>query len=290
MTHLTRRQLVLGTVTSAALVSATAPVGAAAPVDAAAPRVSPQPLERAHAHNDYEHERPLLDALDHGFTSVEADVWLVDGDLLIGHDAPDPTRSLRSLYLDPLRERVRQAGHSTYPHWDGTLRLLIDIKDGGDAAYGVLQRQLSAYPDLVTVWRNGRRRARPVTAVLSGELANRVAPQRETRWFGFDGRIGRLPVGATAEQLPLVSENWTKLFTWQGVGPFPSLERERLHRIVTDLHAGGYQVRFWATPDVPGDARTAVWRELVAADVDVLNTDDLPGLQSFLLREDPRER
>lgn len=49
----------------------------------AAPKPRPgdvQPLERAHAHNDYEHDRPLLDALDHGFTSVEADVWLVDGD------------------------------------------------------------------------------------------------------------------------------------------------------------------------------------------------------------------
>ena len=32
------------------------------------------PLARAHAHNDYEHPRPLRDALDHGFTSVEADV------------------------------------------------------------------------------------------------------------------------------------------------------------------------------------------------------------------------
>ena len=35
-------------------------------------------LERAHAHNDYEHPRPLFDALDHGFKSVEADIWLVE--------------------------------------------------------------------------------------------------------------------------------------------------------------------------------------------------------------------
>ena len=42
------------------------------------------PLARAHAHNDYLHERPLLDALDHGFTSVEADIFLVDGKLLGG--------------------------------------------------------------------------------------------------------------------------------------------------------------------------------------------------------------
>ena len=44
------------------------------------------PLTKAHAHNDYEHNRPLYDALDHGFTSVESDVWLVDGELLVAHD------------------------------------------------------------------------------------------------------------------------------------------------------------------------------------------------------------
>jgi hypothetical protein len=44
------------------------------------------PLARAHAHNDFQHERPLFDALAHGFTSVEADVWLVNGELLIGHE------------------------------------------------------------------------------------------------------------------------------------------------------------------------------------------------------------
>src|SRR6478672_10049819 len=74
----------------------------------------PQPLERAHAHNDYEHTRPLFDALDHGFTSVEADVWLVDGQLFIGHDAPDPTRTLQSLYLDPLRRVVHANGGTAY--------------------------------------------------------------------------------------------------------------------------------------------------------------------------------
>ena len=50
-----------------------------------APDVSPLP--QAHAHNDYEHDRPLRDALDPGFTSVEADVWLVDGKLLVAHDS-----------------------------------------------------------------------------------------------------------------------------------------------------------------------------------------------------------
>ena len=37
------------------------------------------PLRRAHAHNDYYHKRPLLDALDQGFCSVEADVFFAQG-------------------------------------------------------------------------------------------------------------------------------------------------------------------------------------------------------------------
>jgi len=67
----------------------------------------PKPLVNAHAHNDYEHARPLLDALDRGFCSVEADVWLVDGQLLVAHDRgkAKPGRTLQALYLDPLRAR-----------------------------------------------------------------------------------------------------------------------------------------------------------------------------------------
>src|SRR5256885_4523438 len=59
-------------------------------------------LVHAHAHNDYEHPRPLLDALDCGFLSVEADVFLVNGQLLVAHDREktSPQRTLQSLYLD----------------------------------------------------------------------------------------------------------------------------------------------------------------------------------------------
>lgn len=75
------------------------------------------PVAQTHAHNDYEHTRPLYDALSHGFVSVEADVWLVDGELLIAHDKEDldPTRTLRGLYLEPLREIAKGKGRSAYP-------------------------------------------------------------------------------------------------------------------------------------------------------------------------------
>ena len=87
---------------------------------------------------------------------------------------------------------------------------------------------------------------------------------------------------------PLVSDSFTATFTWRGAGPMPTTERERLRTLVARAHAMGQRVRFYATPDVPG-TREAVWTELLAAGVDQLNTDDLPGLRDWLLENDPAE-
>jgi hypothetical protein len=62
----------------------------------------------------------------------------------------------------------------------------------------------------------------------------------------------------------------------------PADERAELREIVATAHEAGQRVRFWATPDVPGPEREAIWRELLAAGVDHINTDDLAGLETFL--------
>lgn len=249
------------------------------------------PLERAHAHNDYEHVRPLFDALDHGFASVEADVWLQDGELRVAHDesATTPGRTLESLYLDPLRQRVRANQGSVFAGWRGSEQLLIDVKSEATATYAAIDRVLRRYPDLMTRWTAGLKHPRPVTAVISGNRDRAGMTAQFTRYAGYDGRLADLGTGTPASFMPLVSDNWTKQFTWLGVGPMPTAERDKLHRIVAQAHASGYVVRFWATPDLAGPEREALWRESVAADVDYLNTDDLAGLESFLRAEDPRE-
>src|SRR5207237_5482180 len=84
------------------------------PALAAPPVPAIVPLRHAHAHNDYQHRRPLLDALDRGFCSVEADIFLVEGELLVGHTRFDLRRgrTLEKLYMRPLRERVKAGkGH-----------------------------------------------------------------------------------------------------------------------------------------------------------------------------------
>jgi len=261
----------------------------AAPAQAEAPKPAPvvvgQPLAQAHAHNDYEHDRPLFDALEHGFTSVEADVWLVDGELRVAHDLEDarPGATLESLYLDPLEDLVHsQPGHSVYPKWDGSLQLLIDIKSEGEATYAAIEQELAKHRDIMSRYTNGNVKTGPVTAVISGNRPLATMQAQGRRFSFYDGRSADLTSGMPAGLMPLASDNWTKLFTWQGVGPMPEAERGKLQAYVAEAHANGYRVRFWATPDVPGDAREAVWTELADAGVDHINTDDLAGLQQFL--------
>ncbi len=243
-------------------------------VSPAAPaRAHVVPLARAHAHNDYEHPRPLFDALAHGFTSVEADIWLVGGELLVGHDAEDlvPGRTLQSLYLDPLARRR---------HWP--VQLLVDIKNTGEATYLELDRVLRRYRGSLTSYHFGRVRPGAVTVVISGDRPRALMAGQKVRYAFYDGRSADLNTGVRASFMPLISDNWNNLFTWQGVGPMPAAERARLRQFVREAHADRQRVRFWATPDQPGPAREAVWRELVAAGVDHINTDDLAGLEAFL--------
>ncbi|MBW8795689.1 MAG: phosphatidylinositol-specific phospholipase C/glycerophosphodiester phosphodiesterase family protein [Streptomyces sp.] len=244
-----------------------------------------RPLWRAHAHNDYEHTHPLFDALGHRFGSVEADIFLVGDQLLIGHteDDLDPSRTLESLYLDPLAAIVKANHGSVYRGWRRPLQLLIDIKTEGSSTYLELDRHLRRYPHLFTTYAHGRVIPGAVTNVISGDRAARTPMEAQTaRRAFYDGRLTDLGTSAPASFVPLISDNWQLNFTWLGAGAFPDAERQKLRDIIGQAHAHGQTVRFWNTPDAPGPDRDALWGELLAAGIDYFNTDDLAGLETFL--------
>src|SRR5437660_6077230 len=111
------------------------------------------PLRRAHAHNDYEHKRPLFDALEQGFCSVEADIYLVDGKLLVAHNFTQvkPERTLQALYLDPLRAQIKQNGGRVYAGGP-QVTLLIDLKTKWQTIYPVLRSVLKDYSEIITTF------------------------------------------------------------------------------------------------------------------------------------------
>ena len=246
------------------------------------------PLVRAHAHNDFEHQVPLFDALEHGFTSIEVDIHLVGGELSVAHDIDEvqPGRTLISLYLDPLRQRITDYGGRVYLRGP-QITLLIDIKTEAEPTYLALRSILEEYQDIFTVFGPSGVIEGPILAIVSGNRPRGLMKSESVRYAAYDGRMEDLGSADPASFIPLISDKWTDIFTWEGIGPMPEQERKTLRDIVERAHLEARRVRFWATPDNPSTARDAVWLELLEAGVDLINTDDLQGLQRFLIANDP---
>jgi hypothetical protein len=131
----------------------------------------------AHAHNDYLNDEPLTGALGHGFTSVEADVWLDGGRLALCHDMDGeqcesdvswphdgstnsdiPKRYLDDTYLKPLMDQVTANNGRVYANYSGHFYLVIEIKcqqSGTTCSSGVpdrtwteIRRELVEYQSL----------------------------------------------------------------------------------------------------------------------------------------------
>jgi len=238
------------------------------------------PLDHAHAHNDYQHARPLLDALDRGYGSVEADIYLVDGALLVAHarDSVRADRTLESLYLAPLRAWIGAHGGGVYAGRP-PLTLLIDVKSHAESTWVALEPLLRRYDDVIASWHGDSMTSRPVVAVISGERPLVTLPAQRDRWAGLDGRLADLDSAhaTPASAMPLVSDDWKNITKWRGRGAPPTAARRRVARAVARAHAQGRRLRFWNTPDLP-----VVWRLLVRSGVDLIGADDLDALGRFL--------
>jgi hypothetical protein len=236
------------------------------------------PCRQAHAHNDYLHTRPLLDALDAGFCSVEADIFLVEGKLLVAHTKAElsPERTLQTLYLDPLRARIQRNEGKVQPGV-ANFTLLIDIKTDGITTYRELHTLLSEYRDVFSFVEDGKQHPGAVTAIVSGNRPIDAITAETLRFVGLDGRLTDLESKADSNLIPLISDNWTMHFKWRGVGELPVSDREKLASIVERVHMKKRVVRFWGAPD-----NANAWAIFQEAGVDLINTDNLKGLSEFL--------
>ena len=134
----------------------------------------------AFSHNDYERPRPLFDALSFQFNCVEADLWLIDGELYVSHDsvAPNPDITFEKLYLLPLVERIKKNGGKVYPDSDRPFYLMVDCKTDGEAMYPVLKKKLKPYESLFCHEKDGKLQESAVLFYLSGKSPPSISSGR----------------------------------------------------------------------------------------------------------------
>lgn len=225
----------------------------------------------AHSHNDYVNDTPFYKAFKRAFGSIEADVYPVNGSLLVAHSRKEirGDRTLRKLYLEPLKEGLEK-------NCSRQLNLLIDIKENYEQALPLMVRELRPVKHLVTTPHKKRR----LMVLISG---NRPHPSLYKSYPDFVFFDADLTVPHTPNQwkrVGLVSLQFTRYSTWKGVGPVQEDEAVRVRHLIDSVHAAGKPIRFWAAPDNP-----LAWSQLMQWGVDYIGTDKINELADFISRQ-----
>lgn len=229
---------------------------------------------RIFAHNDYARPRPFHTAYELGVGYIEADVFLVDGKLLVGHERRDTetSKTLDALYLAPLAEQVKKNGGSVYSDPKSSLTLMVDLKTQGVPTLDVLVKKLGAYPALLS--------CRGLHFMISGNVPSPELWKNYPAFITIDGRPG---IPYTAHQLArvaMISTSFRDHSTWKGDGAIADSQLKKITLLIDDAHKKGKPFRFWATPD----SRNA-WKEQMRLNFDVILTDDVTALAEYLKTE-----
>ncbi|WDF55417.1 phosphatidylinositol-specific phospholipase C/glycerophosphodiester phosphodiesterase family protein [Mucilaginibacter sp. KACC 22063] len=237
-------------------------------------------LKNAFAHNDYWHKRPLYDALDNGYTQVEADVYLRGNKLIVAHVLPILRRHkyLEDLYLKPLADCVN-GNNSKLNCPEYPVMLMIDIKSDAESTYIALEQLLNRYSHLLSSYEDGKFIQRKITVVITGHKPYHIMATQKTRLAFLDDNLMRPSQDTvSAAMYRTASCRFSKLVKWDGQGIMPDTERQKLCAFVGMAHKFGKKVRLWASPENKG-----VWQQLLDCGVDLINTDKLVELKNYLL-------
>ncbi|KAH9082086.1 hypothetical protein EDB83DRAFT_2539522 [Lactarius deliciosus] len=245
----------------------------------------------------YWRDVPLLTALSFGVSSVEADVWLVNETLYVGHEvaALTPNRTFDTLYVRPLLKVLAAQNpktpftvNQTVPNgvFDTSpstpLQLFVDIKTNGTEALPFILNALQPLRSAgyLTTSSNGTLTTSVVTVIGTGNSPLDGVKALEPRDYFFDAPLTQLndtTLNTTwdATLSPVASTDYGAAVGWSGLTTISDAQRNIITTLVNDAHSRGIKARFWDTPGWPIIARNSVWRELLNDGADWLNADDL---------------
>ncbi len=231
-------------------------------------------FKNGHSHNDYHQPIPLLNSYHARMGSIEADVFLKNGQLYVAHDSTEITKdaTLRKLYLEPLAEKYVKNGHSPYPDPAQKLQLVIDIKKDYQLVLPVLIEELKSFNTIFDKTKNPK----AITIAISGDMPLPSAFKNYPEYISFDGRPNIEYTPLQLKRVVMISADIKKYTTWNGRGTLTTADKLKLKSVIEKAHKQQKPFRFWGTADGP-----ETWLELKKLGVDWINTDQPERLQNF---------
>lgn len=263
-----------------------------------------------HSHNDYWRLVPLYNAISAGCIGVEADIWLYDEELYVGHSVASLTknRTLNSLYISPLLDIISRQNPKTPFHSElgvgrpagvfdtvptQSLVLLLDFKTSGEALWPYVQSALQPFRERNYLTRvNGTQIIQgAITIVGTGNTPFNLISSSDSnphQDIFFDAPLHELgssnSKGAKAMNRNATYTSFNSYFastSFQTVfgrlvnNRFSDAQLAILRAQISGAQSKGLKARYWEIPHWPIGLRNHVWEVLVQEGIDLLNVDDL---------------
>ncbi|KAI1025354.1 hypothetical protein LB504_012623 [Fusarium proliferatum] len=240
-----------------------------------------------HSHNDYWKPKPFTDAIAAGCIGIEADVWKVRDELMVGHAKGDLSteKTLTSMYIQPLvnllkvRNQDRDPGllprgvYNREPNQ--TVVLLVDLKSNPDKLWPLLLEQLE--PLRQRGWlshvSDGKFVSRPITVVATGKTKFRLVKEANPAHdVFFDAPLMSLAKG----QYDKTNSYYASTSLKKSIGNILRPGKMELIRDqISQAHSRGLLVRYWGMPMVSPIVQRQIDKRLLNEGVDVINVGSL---------------
>ena len=228
-------------------------------------------VANVHSHNDYQQVKPFTTAYQYQLGSLEADIFLWNDSLIVGHEFRDIQlrRTLQAMYLDSLAFYFSKNGNTPYKDTSRSLILLIDIKTGAVATIHRLIEVLQGYPKLI--------HCNKLQIIITGNRPNPDQFKTYPDFILFDGNIKDDYTTVALNKIGLMSDDFRKYSLWNGIGTIPTADSLKLAFYIAKMHTLHMKIRFWAAPD-----NENTWQQLMQLKVDYLNTDHIEQIAGYL--------
>lgn len=214
-----------------------------------------------HSHNDYLQTVPFWTAYGAGASSIEIDIILQEGKLMVAHEPEtiNPKRTLESLYMDPISGGLK---NGLIPSFN--FHLLIDLKTAAHPTLDVLLEAMEPYKAFLY----GKNKPDGLKLIISG---NRPRPEEYKNypdWMFFDYQSKALTTDLPWEKIGMVSLSFRQFSAWNGEGSMAENEQQAVQDFIDLVHRFNKPARLWATPD-----NKSSWKAFHEMGMDYINTD-----------------
>ena len=225
-------------------------------------------VSRAHSHNDYSQPLPFSHAYKQGFGAIEADIFLVNNKLFVAHDLDkiQQSNTLKTQYLQPLKAALAKDVNRN-------ITLLIDVKGDYHTSLTALLQELEPLwmfmKDASSVGR--------LRILISGNRPPPTEFKNYPEYLAFDEDLMHTYKEKELERIGQISLRFSNYSKWKGVGPLPEPDSIALQTVIHAAHTLNKPIRFWDAPD-----NAAGWAKIMELGVDIIGTDRIDALASFL--------